>query len=101
MQPFTIIKKLALRTNGIKSWSTINQSYHIIHRFDLHRALPKYIITFLNKNEGLMIGLTEKWDYSILHFMVTVFIRTVVLSEVNPGSAFSSYMTTAPCRNNV
>ena len=54
-----------LQTNEIKRWSTINQSYCIIHTFDLRRDLPKYIRTFLHENEVLMIGLTDQSGYSI------------------------------------
>ena len=64
-QLFFTIKKLAMRTNGINIYSTINQSYCIICTFDLRRTLPKYIRTFLHKNAVLTIGLTDQSGYSI------------------------------------
>ena len=80
---FFTIKKLALRTNEIKICSTINQSYRIIHMFDLRRTLPlKYLRTFLHENAVLTIGLTDQSDYSICHFMVRLFIRTLVSNTV-------------------
>ena len=51
---FTIIK-LALRGNGVKIQRPINQSNHNIHKFDLRQTLPKYLRTFLNKFEFLMV----------------------------------------------
>ena len=72
------IKKLALRTNDIKIYSAIKQSYCIIHTFNLHWTLPKYLRTFLHGNVVLTIGLTDQSDYSIRHFMVRIFIRTLL-----------------------
>ena len=60
-----MIKKLAMRTNGVKIYSTINQSYCIIRTFDLCRTLPKYLRTFLHEYALLKIGLTDKSGYSI------------------------------------
>ena len=60
-----MIKKLAIRTNGIKIYSAINQSYCIIRTFDLCRTLPKYLRTFLHENALLTIGLTDQSVYSI------------------------------------
>ena len=74
---FSTIKKLALQTNEIKRQSAINQSYHIIHTFDLRQTLPKYFRTFLHKNSFLTIGLTDQSDYSIFHLLVRLFIHTV------------------------
>ena len=54
-----------MRTNGIKIWSTINQSNCIIRTFDLRRTLPKYLRTFLHENAVLTIGLTDQLGYSI------------------------------------
>ena len=58
-----------LKTRDEKLWdkkkSTINQSYCIIHTFDLRRTLPKYLRTFLHKKAVLTIGLTDKSGYSI------------------------------------
>ena len=56
--------KIALKTNGIKKYKAINQSYHIIHTVDLRQTLPKYIITFFHENAVLMIGITDQSDYS-------------------------------------
>ena len=75
---YTIIK-LALRTNGIKIWRAINQSNRIMHMFDLSWTLPKYLRTFWHENEFLIIGLRDQSDYSICHFMVRIFIRSVQL----------------------
>ena len=47
--------------------------------FDLRRTLPKYLRTFLHENAVLVIGLTDQPDYSICHFMVIIFIHTVLL----------------------
>ena len=80
---FFMIEKLALRTNKIKRQRAINQSYRIIHTFDLRQNLPKYIRTFLHENVVLMIGLEYQSDYSICHFMVTIFIHTVRQKQVN------------------
>ena len=76
---FFTIWKLALRNNEIKRYRAINQSNCIIHTFDLCWTLPKYLRTFLHENVVLMIGLTDKSDYSICHFMVKLFICTVPL----------------------
>ena len=43
---FFSIKKLAMQTSEIKRYGAINQSYCIIHTFDLRRTSPKYIKTF-------------------------------------------------------
>ena len=61
---FCMIKKLAMRTNGIKIKSSINQSYCIIGTFYLRGTLPKYLKTFLHKNAVLTIGLTDQSGYS-------------------------------------
>ena len=55
----------------------MNQSNCIIHTFDLRRTLTKYLRTFLHENAFLVIGLTEHSDYSLCHFMVGIFNRTV------------------------
>ena len=57
---FFMIEKLAMQTNGIKIYSTINQSYFIIRTFDLRRTLPKYLRTFLYKNAVVTIGLADQ-----------------------------------------
>ena len=82
-QLFLTIRKLALRTNEIKRWRSINQSNRIIHTFDLRRTLAKYLRTFLHVNIALIIGLTDQSDYSICHFMVRLFIHTVLKISVN------------------
>ena len=74
---FFTIKKLVLQTNVIKKWIDINQSYRIIHTFDLRQTLPKYLRTFLQENAVLAIGPTDQSDYSICHFMVRLFIPKV------------------------
>ena len=50
-----MIRKLALRSDGVKRWKDINQPNHNIHKFDLHQTLPKYLRIFLNKFEVLVI----------------------------------------------
>ena len=50
--------------------------------FDLCRTLPKYLRTFLHKNEVLMIGLTDQSDYSICLLNVQTF--QPVSSVANP-----------------
>ena len=74
---FFMIKKIALRTNEINRYSAIEQSYCILHKFDVHRTLPKYLRIFLHENAVLMIGLTYQSYYSICHFMVRRFTLTV------------------------
>ena len=54
-----------MRTNEIKIWSDINQSYCIVRTFDLRRTLPKYPRTFLQENAVLTIGQTDQSGYSI------------------------------------
>ena len=54
-----------MQTNQIKIQIDINQTYFIIHTFDLRRTLPKYLRTFLHGNAVLTIGLTDQSDYSI------------------------------------
>ena len=66
--------KLALQTNEINRLNAINQSYRIIYTFDLRQTLPKYLRTFLHKNEVLMVGLTDQSYYSICHIMVRLLI---------------------------
>ena len=75
-----MIKNLVLRNNEIKIYSAINQLYRIIHMFDLGQTLPKYLRTFLHKNAVLMIGLTDQSYHSICHFMVRIFIPTVMVN---------------------
>ena len=41
--------------NEVKIYRDINQSNDNIHNFDLHKNLQKYIRTFLNEFEFLMI----------------------------------------------
>ena len=65
-----------LRTHEIQIYSAINQSYFIIHMFDLRQTLEKYLRTFFHKNAVMMIGLMDQSDYSIYQFMVIIFIRT-------------------------
>ena len=55
-----LFKKIALRTNEIIILSDINQSYCIIHTFDLRWTLPKYLRTLFHKNASMMIGLTNQ-----------------------------------------
>ena len=74
---FFTLRKIVLQNNDIKRYRAINQSNRIMHTFDLLQTLPKYLRTFLNENAVLMIGLTDQSDYSIYHFMVRLFIRTV------------------------
>ena len=62
---FFTIKKLAMRTNEIKRYSAINQSYCIICTFDLRQTLPKYLRICLHGNAVLMICLTDQSGYSI------------------------------------
>ena len=57
---YFIIEKLALKYNEIKRYIAINQSYRIIHTFDLRQTLHKYLRTFLQKNAVLVIGLTDQ-----------------------------------------
>ena len=66
-----------MRTNGIKIYSTINQSYCIIRTFDLRRTLPKYLRNFLHENAVLTIGLTDQLGYSICLLSGQTFIHTV------------------------
>ena len=79
---FLIIKKLKLKTNGIKRFSAINQSYRIVQMFELCRTLPKYLRTFLHKHAALTIGLTDQSDYSLCHFMIRLFICTVQIQLI-------------------
>ena len=72
-----MIKKLALRTNEIKIYIAINESYCIITTFYLRRTLPNSLGTFLHENAVFTICLTDQSDYSIFHFMVRLFILTV------------------------
>ena len=70
---FFTIRKLALRTNKIKIYRDINQSNDNIHNFDLHQNLQKYIRTFLNEFEFLMILadgpiILKYWVYKFLVF---------------------------------
>ena len=53
-QLFITIRKLALRGNGVKRWSEINQSNYNIHKFNWRQTLPKYLRTFLNEFEFIM-----------------------------------------------
>ena len=62
---FFTIKKTVMRTNEIKRLRAINQSYFIIHTFDLRQTLPKYLRTFLHENVVLTISLTDQSGYSI------------------------------------
>ena len=50
-----MIRKLALPGNGVNRQRAINQLNHNIHKFDLRQTLQKYLRTFLNEFEVLMI----------------------------------------------
>ena len=50
-----MIRKLALPGNGVKRQRAINQLNHNIQKFDLRQNLQKYLRTFLNEFEVLMI----------------------------------------------
>ena len=49
------IRKLAFQGNEVKIYRAINQLNNIIHKFDLRQTLQKYLRTFLNEFEVLMI----------------------------------------------
>ena len=68
-----MIRKIALLGNGVKIWRDINQSNRIFHNFDLRQTLQKYIRTFLNEFEFLMILadgpiILKYWVYKFLVF---------------------------------
>ena len=62
-------------SNEIKRYSAINRSYCIIHTFEFHQTLLKYLRTFLYENAVMMVGLTDQSDYSICHFVVRLSIH--------------------------
>ena len=81
-------KKIALRTNEIKIYRAINQSYRIIQTFYVRRTLPKYLRTFLQKHLVLMMVITDQSYYSLCHLLAKTFILTVYIYIKIRGGCF-------------
>ena len=81
------IKKTALRTNDIKIWRAINQSYRIIQTFNVRWTWKN----FSHKNAVLMMRLTDQ-SYITCHVLVRLFILTVqdFLPISDNSASFSS-----------
>ena len=50
-----MIRKLTLWGNGVKKERDLNQLNNNRHKFDLRQTLQKYLRTFLNELEVLMV----------------------------------------------